>query len=264
VAAKRQTVIALTAGAGIAVALGILGILHATAFDPELVRVEAQSRLDQLNRIPESDPLAREALAKEILANELYREHAKVVLGKVERMHLKIREAANLERAAMKEVPPFLAKCKDLRRVPHAELDALHGEAGSLLRNYGTTRYGEELKRLVQELKVRCESIIRCTANDVVALSIEVEKLTKEGRFVRGYGLVDEFEKKYVNAQEFESQLREIRQKALRKAESALPGPGSLTTPDARQKALQRLEGPDFKGLPLPALDAAVRELKRR
>ena len=265
-AAKRQTVIALTAGAILAVALGILGILHATAFDPEAVKVEFQSRIDQLYRIPENDPIAREALAKELLANDLYKQHAKALSLKLERAYPKIHEAANLERTAQKEVPPFLAKCKDLRRVPPDELDALLGEARTILRNYGTTRYGDELRRVVQELKARCDLIIRCTANDVLALGREVQKQTKDGRFAQGYAMVAEFEKKYVNAQDFESQLREIRQTALRKAEpevSKILAEGWVSK-HARLIALQRLEGPDFKGLPLPAIDAAVRELKRR
>jgi len=258
VAAKRQTVIALTSGALIAVALGVLGILHATAFDPETVKAEAQSRYDQLNRIPENDSIAREALAKELLANEQYREHAKAIMIKIERAYPKIHETANLERAAQKEIPPFLAKCKELSRVPPDELDALLGEGRSLLRNYGTTRYGNELRRVVDELNVRCDKIIRCFPPDVIALQREVLKHLKEGHFAQGYALVAEFEKKYVNAQEFESQLREIRQSVLRKAE---PEVAKIL---AEKKALQRLEGPDFKGLPLPALDAAVRELKKR
>jgi DNA-directed RNA polymerase subunit H (RpoH/RPB5) len=216
VAARRQTVIAVTAGALIALALGVLGILHATAFDPETVRVEAQSRYDQLNRIPENDPIAREALAKELLANEQYREHAKGILLKIERAYPKVHEAATLERTARREVPPFLAKCKDLRRVPLDELDALHGEGRSLLRNYGTTRYGDELRKVVDELKVRCGMIPRCTANDVVALSGEVQRLLKEGKEADAEDRIREFVKKYLNIAEFETRIRGLEQQVVR------------------------------------------------
>ncbi|RPH43680.1 MAG: hypothetical protein EHM91_08595 [Planctomycetota bacterium] len=265
-AAKRQTVIALTSGALIAVALGVLGILHATAFDPETVRVEAQSRYDQLNRIPENDPIAREALAKELLANEQYREHAKGIIGKIDRAYPKIHEAANLERAARKEVPPFLARCKELSRVPPDELDALLGEGRSLLRNYGPTRVGDELRKVVDDLKVRCVAIIRCIPETVVTLQRDILKLVKEGHCAQAYAMVGEFEKKYINAADFESRLHETRQAVLRKAEAEVAKilAEGRTSEEARKKALQRLEGPDFKGLPLPALEAAVGELKRR
>ena len=264
-AAKHQTVIALTSGALIAVALGVLGILHATAFDPETVRVEAQSRFEQLNRIPENDPIARETLAQELLANEQYREHAKGILLKIERAYPRIHEAANLEREARREVPPFLARCKDLSRVPPDELDALHGEGRSLLRNYGTTRYGADLRKVVDELKIRCEKIIRCTAADVFALGRDVQLEVKEGRYAQAFALILGFEKKYINAMEFKSRLDDLRL-LLNRAEidvARILAEGRKSE-EARNKALQRLEGPDFKGLPLPALDAAGRELKRR
>jgi len=262
VAAKRQTVIALTAGASIVLALGVLASINTDRPDPQAVKTELQAKMVQLDEI--NDPIMREKFAKELLANDLYRDLAKALYGKLERAFLKIREAANLERAAMKEIPPFLARCKDLPRVPYHELDALHGEANSLLRNYATTRYGEELRRLVEDLKARCAIVIRAGSIDVLALRRDAFKLANEGRFAPAYALILEFEKKYVNAMEFESQLREMKEQVLRRAETALPAPGSLKDPDARKKALERLEGPDFKGLPLPALEAAVRELKRR
>jgi hypothetical protein len=214
VAAKRQTVIALTAGAGIALALGVMASINTGRPDPQAVKAELQAKMVQLDEI--NEPIAREKFAKELLANELYRELAKALYGKLERALPKIREAANLERAAMKEVPPFLAKCKDLRPVPYAELEPLYGEAGSLLRNYGTTRYGEELKRLVQELKTRCELIPRCTANDLVALSGEVQKLLKEEKDVDAEERIREFVKKYFNIAEFDTQIRQLQQQVVR------------------------------------------------
>jgi hypothetical protein len=216
VAVRQQTVIALTSGALIAAALGVLGILHATAFDPETVREEAQSRYDQLNRIPGNDPIARETLAKELLASEQYRDHAKGIIGKIDRAYPRIHEAATLERAARKEVPPFLAKCKDLRRVPPEELEALHGEGRALLRTYGTTRYGDELLKVVDELKGRCGMILRCTANDVVALSGEVQRLLKEGKEGDAENRIREFVKKFFNSAEFETRIRELEQQVAR------------------------------------------------
>jgi hypothetical protein len=266
VAAKRQTVIALTAGAILAVAIGVLGAVKYAEPDSEAIRVELLKRIEELEKIPPIEAIRKDAAAEELLRNEEYRKHALSSLVKLERAHPKLHELANLERAGQKEIPPFLAKCKDLARVPPDELDALQGEVRALLRTYGTTRYGDELRRVEQELKVRCDTFIRCGAKDVVELSSKVQKLSQEGHFAAAYLLVNDFERKYVNAMQYDSQLREIRSGVLRKAEpdvAKLLAEGQ-TSEEARMKALKRLEGPDFKGLPLAALDAAVRALKPR
>ena len=265
-AARRQNVIALTAGATLAVAIAVLAAVKNNEPDPEMFRVELLKRIEELDRIPAVDAIRKDAMAEELLRNENYRKHALSSLVKLERAHPKLHEAANQERAAAKEVPNFLARTKDLARVPPDELDALQGEVRSLLRNYGTTRYGDELRRVEQELKVRCDMIIRCTAKDVVDLSVEVLKLAQEGHYAQGYRMVSDFERKYVNAITYEVQLREIRMQVLRKAEpevAKLLADGK-TSDEARKKALQRLEGSDFKGLPLPAVAAAIRALTPR
>jgi len=214
VAARRQTVIALTALATLTVAIGVLASIKPDHPNPDAVKAELQAKMVQLDEMTE--PIAKEKFAKELLANELYPQYAKALYGKLERALPRIREAAALERAAMKEVPNFLAKCKDLRRVPPEELEALHGEALSFVRTYGATRYGEELGAIVKELKARCDMIVRATANDVVALSAEVQRLLKEGKDLEAEDRIREFVKKSINAAEFSTQIREMQQQVVR------------------------------------------------
>jgi hypothetical protein len=214
VAAQRQTVIALTVLAILTVAIGVLASIKTDPPNPDAVKAELQAKMVQLDEMTE--PIAQEKFAKELLANELYPQYARALYGKLERALPRIREAATLERAAMKEVPNFLAKCKDLRRVPPEELEALHGEALSFVRTYGTTRYREQLHAVVQELKLRCELIVRATARDVMALSAEVQMLLKEGKDCDAEDRIRDFVKKFTNAAEFSTQIREMQQQVVR------------------------------------------------
>jgi len=256
VTAKRQTVLGLTAGAILAVAIGILGLLHATAFDPATVKAELERRIAELNAIPETDAIRKDGLAEELLANESYRQHARALYLKVERAHPKLHESAQLERAAQKEVPPFLAQCRDLSKVPPDELSRLWDECRSLLRNYDGTRYGKNLREARDRIQAAVEAQVRCTAKDVVDLQAEILKQVSAGRFALAWRLVDEFEKKYSNAGEFAGKLQPLRHSILQKAHAAKEKMlAEATSPEARRMVQERLDGPDFKGLP---------DLKRR
>lgn len=214
----RRTVPALTAGAILAVAIAILGILHATAFDPEKLKAELEARIAELNALPEADPVRKDAFAERLLADESYRNHAKALYRKVERAHLKLHEAARLDRAAQKEALPFLARCKDFRTIPSGELPDLLSEARSLLSKYATTRFGDLLRSNVQALENAAEAVPRCAPADVVALQRDVLQQVAAGQFAEATRLIDDFEKRYANAAEFSAQLRELRATVQRAA----------------------------------------------
>lgn len=264
--AKRQTVLGLTAGAILAAAIGILGVLHATAFDPADVQAELEVRIAELNAIPDTEPVRKDAFAEKLLADESYRTHARALYAKIERAHPKLHEAAQVDRAAQKEVLPFLARCKDLAKIPKAELPDLLSEARSLLSKYPTTRFGDLLRANVQALQQAVDAIPRVSPQDVMTLSRDVKKWTHEGRYAAAYAAVKEFQKKADHAVEFHAQLGDLLRTILRQAEAEIVKLRNEATASegARQRVVERLEGPDFKGLPSDLLESTVSRLKRR
>src|SRR5205807_1161681 len=103
--------------------------------DPTAIKTELEMRTVELHKIPQEEAVRRDALAEELLANEEYKTHAKALWLKMERIHRPIHDAAQLERAAAKEVPPFLARSKDTSALERDDHKLLIGEARSLINN---------------------------------------------------------------------------------------------------------------------------------
>src|SRR5438874_4165071 len=97
-------------GVTLAGAIGVLWALGNVGPDPTAIKAELEMRTEELHKIPQEEAVRRDALAEELLANEEYKTHAKALWLKMERIHRPIHDAAQLERAASKEVPPFLAR----------------------------------------------------------------------------------------------------------------------------------------------------------
>jgi hypothetical protein len=175
-------------------AIGVLWAINAAGPDPDQIKAELAARIDDLNKIPTTDAIRREALAKELLDDERYRQHAKALWLKLERAYRAIQTEAQAERAARKEVPPFLARCKELSAVPPAAVQALYDELRAHLDNYGMTRFGADLRKVEAELKARLEALPKSvTSLDVVELNRKTRMLVAGSQFDEALRLIEEF-----------------------------------------------------------------------
>ena len=203
------------------VAIGGLLAANLLAFDPKDVQVEVRGKRAEYHRIPEEDYLKRDVLLHELLDNPSYREHAKALYREIERDHAKVHEPAMLELEAKKTAAPFLARCKDLSRLPPEEIRLLYDESRSHLLNYGSTRQGAPLRDVQAQLKTLLEKQVRIEPKEIIELQKEVIKLTDAGRFKEASELVSTFRKRPGSA-DYDRQLREIEAMIARKAAAAV------------------------------------------
>jgi hypothetical protein len=191
---KRGRTIFWGVGLALISTIGALCAIKTLDYDPDAIKAELEARIEELNKIPAEEAIRKERFAAELLENELYKKYAKALWLKVERAHRALHAAAQLERAAQKEIPPFLARSKDLTGIQRADLQMLIGEAASLLGNYGSTRFGDALRRRQAELTAKLESMPKpVTALDVVELNRIVKQALAAGRAADAIVLIEEF-----------------------------------------------------------------------
>jgi len=201
--------------------IGVLWAITTIDVDPEKVKAEFQTKIDELNRIPDQEAIRKDAFALELLDNENYKKYAKALWLKVERAERSLKEAAQLERAAAKEVPPFLARSKDLSKIERSELELLIGEARVHIANYGATRYGEALRKRLAELTAKLESLPKLvTPPDFMELIRKVTIAQHEGRYSDAMDLIDELLKR-PGAQEYAKKIETMQESLRTKAAAA-------------------------------------------
>jgi hypothetical protein len=214
----RQTVIGLTAGAILVVAIGVLWAVSTSGPNPDAIRAELEARIVELNAIPDTDPIRKEAFAKKLIDNEDYRKYARGILIKVERALPKLQAAAHLERAALKDVTPFLARCKEVTTLSPAALAALSDEARALLDTYGATRHADALRAAQKRVNEQLAADPPCTSTDVLNLGIAVQKALDKDKVDEARRLIEDFVKKRRGADQFKSQIDQLREKVNRRA----------------------------------------------
>ena len=253
--AKRRTTIIWATCLILVAAIGVLWAIGRIGPDPAAIKAELEARIEELNKIPAEEAIRKDALAEEHLANDLYKQYAKALWLKLERAHRSIHDAALLERAAAKEVPPFLARCKDLSKVERAELQMLIGEARSLLDNYGATRYADALRKTRLALDERFAALPPLvTAQDVIELTRKVQQALTEGHFSGAQDLIKDFQKR-PGAPEYQAkveiQQESLRQKAATAVIAVVVKANQMADRGDRPGAVELLERslPDFKGL---------------
>src|SRR5689334_11370351 len=82
--------------------IGGLLVAKALAFDPKDVQVEFQAKFTEVQNLPESEILKKDAMLEELLRNDSYKDHAKALYREVDRTHSKVHEPAMLELEAKK------------------------------------------------------------------------------------------------------------------------------------------------------------------
>ncbi len=253
-------------------AIGVLGAINISGRKPEEIKAELEGRIAELNKIPAEEAVRKDTLAEELLANEEYKNQAKALWLKLERAHRPLHDAAQLETAATKEVPPFLARSKDLPKANHEDLKLLIGEARTLINNYGSTRFGDPLRQRMDKLTAALESLPKpVTALDFLDLSGKVTLAQKQGHFSPSLDLLEEFMKR-PGAKEYGAKadklVEETKAKAATAADELLTKAQALSGRGDKKAALEMLDraAPDFKRIPKEAdrIDALRRRITPR
>lgn len=265
---SRLPVLTLSAGAILAVAIGILSLAVSLKDDPARMKAEFQQRLDQLDRCSERDPIRKDLMAEELLAEDSYKEHVKPLYLRLERAHPKLHESAQRERAAQRDLPPFLGRCSALQSMTAAELGLLHDEARALLDRYGGTGHEAALREALQRISERIDGATRVAASDVIRLQRDVRQAAAGGRFSSAMDLTATFLKQPAG-QEYAVQVREleesVRKMAAAAARALMENGRVLLDRGDKAGALQLIDRalPEFKGLreavPLEALRRSIR-----
>lgn len=203
------------------VAIGGLAVANLLAFNPQDVKKELERDIAEYKLIPETEVLKRDVFLHGLLASESYREHAKALHRDVERMHGRVHEAADLELEAKKTVPPFLARCKDLSKLPADEVRRLYDESRTHLVNYATTQQAAPLREAQGRLKALLEKQERIVPNDIIVLQKDVLKASDGGRFQEAADLIAAFRKR-PGSGEYARQIRDIEEMVSRKSAAAV------------------------------------------
>src|SRR6185436_11955786 len=191
------------------IAIGGLVIANVIAFDPKDVQDELARRLAEYRQIPEDDFLKRDVFLHELRDNASYQEHAKALSREVERLHAKVHGPAELELEAKKAVLPFLARCRELSRLPAEEIRLLYDESRSHLVNYGATRQGPPLRDVHGRLKELLEKQDRIDPKEFIQLQKDVLKACDAGKFSDASALIGPFRKR-PGSVDYEPKIREL------------------------------------------------------
>jgi hypothetical protein len=217
VAGRRHNVFWIAAA--LVVAIGGLAVANLLAFNPDDVKKEFEREFAQL---PQDDVIRRDTLMHGMLANESYQNHAKAQYRDLERAHPRTHDAAQLEREAMKAVPPFLARCKDLSTAPADELRRLHDEAQTHLANYGGTRQAGPLREALNRVKERLEKQDKVGPKELLELQKAVHDHCRAGRIAGAKDAITAFRRR-PGSNAYAVQLRELDETVRRKETGPTP-----------------------------------------
>lgn len=272
-------------GLGFALIIGGLVVYNASTPDPAAIKADLEQKMAELQKLPPERIAAQDARAEELLAIEDYSKYARSLWLKLDRLHAGLHEAAKRDRAAEKEVPPFLARCKDLTHLTPEELSLRAGEGRSLRDSHGSSRFGPILKialdsiarrqdelraKELEDLKkvLRREEVSPATA--VIELQRQVRVLVKQEQFAEALGLIDRFETLKLDV-DMKARSQEQRDFVVRSARTSLDAllksARDLEGEEKRAEATRLLEEaqPRYKGISeAGGIDAALRRLKPR
>lgn len=261
-AGRRQTVLGLTIGLILVVAISGLAMYHRSKIDPDAVKKEFEAKIAALDQIPGAEIARKDQAAEELLAVELYKEHAKALWLKLERTHRSLHDAAQLDRAAQKDVASFLSRSK----ASGGDVRTLEAEARSLILSYGGTRFGRALRDEQARLQSLLESMRGFGAPDYLNLVRDLRKAEQDGHFAAAMALIDAAVKQCADPREYEQKFTELREEVKRKAEAGASKVLVQILGRPRPDAIERIETalPDYAGLPARvSLETRLRELRK-
>ena len=203
------------------VAIGGLAVANYLQFDPEDVRRELEGKLADYKQIPEADVLKRDVFLHGLLNEPLYQAHAKARYREVERIHGRVHEAADLEVEAKKAVLPFLARCRDLPKLPAGDVRRLYDESRSLLVNYGATQQAAPIRETQGRLKDVLDRLDKIEPKDFIELQKAVRKASDGGRFAEAADLIAAFRQR-PGSGDYARQVRDLEEMVARQSAAAV------------------------------------------
>jgi hypothetical protein len=214
---KRPAALALSIGLIIAALLGVLGILHALAPDGDAIRVEMGRALQEIEAMPDADPVAKDRRIEDVLEVKDYQKYARSSWTKLDRMHGPVHQAKDAELAARRVVPAFLARCSSLDGKSPGELRDLEGEAQALRNEHGRTRFGPALTDALARIQSKLALLTpACTDLDHFRILQEIERERLAKHFTEALKKIDEAVAKHPHCTDFIQRLRAAREGILK------------------------------------------------
>jgi len=250
--------LALAIGLVLAAVLGVLGILHGMAPDPDAIRAALSA---QIERLPE-DPVQRDRRLEELMEVEDYRIHARALWLKLERLHGPAHQAAKADVDARKTVASFLDRNASLDGNSQAELSAIYDELRALLDAYGRGPYGPALNKF----HARLAPLLAPSCNDLDHFRVlqEAQKDRLAGKFASALRRIEDCLRKHPGCEQFRIALGKEREALLKSSSQAAE---KLLEQARKENSATLLERalPDYAGLPDEGrLKAQLTESRRR
>ena len=245
---------------------------------PEEIKADLKARWEAASKLQDKEPVKFENEANEIVANDKFKKYGgELYRGIVKQMPV-IHKNAEEQKAAEKDVAPFLSRVKVSKSDPkklEAEADALYEEARSLLSRYQTSSYGPELTAIRDEMMKFQEekSAGKGQINkDYFTLAREVRVKFTAGDCKGAQAQVSDFETKYKenadatvlkNVAELKDQIKRGAEDFVKKKNNETQ---NMVKDGKKKEALAMLEGcrAGLEGYPaaLEKLEAAIKGLK--
>jgi hypothetical protein len=242
---RRPSVLAIAIGLIIASLLGVLGILHAMAPDDEAIRAEIGRAIQEIETMPDADPIAKDRRIEEALAVEDYKKYARSLWTKLDRMHGPVHHAKDAELAARRVVPAFLSRCSNLDDKSLGELRDLEGETQALQNEHRATRFGPALADARARIAAKIAAMMpACTDLDHFRIQQEIERERLAKHFRATLNRIDEVVAKHPRCPDFIAKLRAAREEVLKSAAQSLPNYKGPPDEERIRKQLEELKRP--------------------
>jgi hypothetical protein len=194
----------LIAVGAVLVVLGIGGVFYAigaSKLDPEEIKGQIAKQMDELRKLKPDQIIEIDAGYERILnEHEPHRKYVNQIYTNIEKEHTKVHHMATELKAASKAVQPFLNKYAAAKAKPEQlkeQAQTLYDECRSLLDNYASTTFADQLRSILAELKAELEKVGPGWEVGFPPLQIEVRSMARKGEFAQATAKINEFGEKF-------------------------------------------------------------------
>ena len=239
--------------------VGIVGIVAALLVirmgqeRPEDVKARFIAEYTALGKMPAADLAGKLSTAERLLGDKQYQYYGGKEFGELSKQVPKLREALNEQRAADKDVKPFLTKY-DAAKADAATFDAkapeLYDQAKALFDKFQLSAHGPRLTEIVGELKAKLGGPKDSWEKNWVPLTADLQKEKEKGDCVQATRIADAFGEKWKEKEDSQlaKRLTEQRESIKRHADVVV---------ERVKKEVQKLVADGKKDDAKKALDAA-------
>ncbi|HEU4339124.1 MAG TPA: FHA domain-containing protein [Planctomycetota bacterium] len=270
--AKGRT-IAISVGVGLAILGGILFVISSGTKNSEEIRKAAETRLKDLEAIPEGEYEKRFAIAEEVVSNPDNQKYALKEFNQASKLRTSLKAQIDLEARAAGATKGFFETYKLLKEGPPEEFkkqwQSLYDTVKVHLENFERSRLAPELKRIRDELKLLLENIGPSWNQEFVKLAREVSQLIKDHNFNKGLQAVVDFGARFGEKESkqlktlLDGERDRLNDEAKKWVNDLKAEAASKPTKDEKKKHLETARA-FIKAFPEAekALDKAISELK--